>query len=103
MERESLGLLPLDHSQAQEFLASVPEEERSDCWWLVLRDGTLVRGDEGGGRRILTEMGLTRPIGRLLGLLPVSGAIDAFDRWLARARGRLSRFVPDGSAPVRYP
>jgi hypothetical protein len=51
----------------------------------------------------LTEVRLTRRIGRILRRLRVSPVIDTLDRWLARYRKHLGRFVPDGAAPMRYP
>jgi hypothetical protein len=81
----------------------VPEERRKECWWLVLRDGTPVPGDDGGGVALLTELRLTRPLGALLRALRLARAIDIFDMGLARARKQLSRIVPDGAAPRRYP
>jgi hypothetical protein len=81
----------------------VPEEERDRCWWLVLRDGTAVPGDRGGGVAALAEIRLTRPLGRLLQRLGASPLIDAFDRVVSRHRARLGRLVPDGPAPRRYP
>ncbi len=84
-------------------LASVPEKERVECWWLILRDGTPVEGDLGGGVLLLTEVRLTRPIGRALGLLRLSAVIDVLDKILARYRKSLSWFVPDGPAPHRFP
>ena len=81
----------------------MPEEKRTECWWLILRDGTAVDGDHGGGVLLLTELKLTRPIGRILGLLRLSSTIDVCDRVLSRYRKRLSRFVPDGPSPQRFP
>jgi hypothetical protein len=80
----------------------VPEDERGECWWLVLRDGTLVPGDGGGGVALFAEVRLTRPLGRVLRALRLSRLVDAFDKFVARHRGRLGRFVPDGPAPRRY-
>ena len=84
-------------------LASVPEEERGQCWWILLRDGTMVRGDEGGGVILLAEIRLTGPLGRALRAVRLSPVIDVADRVLARYRSRLGRFVPEGPAPRRYP
>ena len=84
-------------------LASVPEEERGQCWWIVLRDRAVVRGDEGGGVLLLAEIRLTGPLGRALRAVRLSTAVDAADRVLSRYRSRLGRFVPDGPAPRRYP
>lgn len=78
------------------------EERRSKCWWIVLRDGTLVAGDKGGGVTLLTELQSTRLIGRLLSALRLSPVIDALDKLAAHHRGRLSRLVPEGPAPRRY-
>ena len=84
-------------------LASVPEERRRECWWLVRRDGTPVAGDEGGGVMLFTEVQLTRPLGRVLRTLRLSPLIDVLDRVLSQYRKRIGRFVPEGPAPRRYP
>jgi hypothetical protein len=81
----------------------VPEDARGECWWLVLRDGTPIAGDAGGGVAALTELSLTRPLGRLLAAAHASPVVDAVDKLVARHRGRLGRLVPDGPAPRRYP
>jgi hypothetical protein len=96
-------LLPLADQEADRLLASVPEEARWECWWLVLADGTPVPGDGGGGVTLFAELQLTRPLGRLLRALRVSPLVDALDKLAARHRTRLGRFVPDGPAPRRYP
>ena len=100
---QELALLPLGDEEAGHLLASVPEEERGQCWWIVLRDGTVVRGDEGGGVLLLEEVHLTGPLGRALRAVRLSPVVDTFDRVLARYRSRLGRIVPDGPAPRRYP
>jgi hypothetical protein len=81
----------------------VPPEQWEQNWWLVLRDGTLLRGNYGGGVGLLTEMRLTRLMGRLLAALHFSPLIDAFDRFVARRRAKWSWFVPKGPAPRRFP
>ncbi len=98
-----MALLPLGDEEAGHLLASVPEEKRGECWWLVLRDGTVVRGDEGAGVMLLEEIRLTGPLGRALRVVRLSPAVDAADTVLARYRKRLGRFVPEGPAPRRYP
>ena len=80
-----------------------PRKGRGECWWLVLRDGTPVAGDEGGGVMLFAELQLTRALGRVLRTLRVSPLIDSLDKVLARSRKRLGRFVPEGPAPRRYP
>jgi hypothetical protein len=95
--------LPLADAEAGELLASVPEEARDACWWLVLRDGTPVRGNGGGGVLLLRAVRVTRPLGRLLNALGLSRVVDVLDDLLASQRRRLGRFVPEGPAPRRYP
>ena len=62
-------------AEAARLLASVSEERRKECWWLVLRDGTPVAGDAGGG--VL--------------LLPIVALGDL--RWLADPRGAYGRMA----------
>ncbi len=81
----------------------MPEEKRGECWWLVLCDGTVVRGDEGAGVMLLEAIHFTGPLGRALRVVRLSAAVDAADRVLARYRSPLGRFVPEGAAPRRYP
>ena len=98
-----MALLPLEDEEAGRLLASVPEELRTDSWWFVLRDGTPVAGNNGGGVAVLTEIELTRPLASVLRGMRLSPLLNALDKLVARYRGNLSRFVPEGSAPRRYP
>jgi len=100
---QKLALLPLADDEAKRLLATIPEEERGECWWLVRIDGTPVAGDGGGGVELLSELRVTRPLGVLLRALRLSSLVDAGDKVLARYRKALSRIVPDGPAPRRYP
>jgi hypothetical protein len=81
----------------------VPEDARDECWWLVLRDGTPIAGDAGGGVSLFAEVRLTRPLGRVLRTLQASALLDVLDKVVARHRSRLGPFVPEGPAPRRYP
>lgn len=96
-------MLPLADPEANALLASVAEEKRQLSWWLVLRDGTPMAGDDGGGVALLSELPGTRWLGRLLKALRLSAVVDALDKLVAHQRGRLSRIVPDGAIPRRYP
>jgi hypothetical protein len=93
----------LDDVEAARLLAAVAPEQRGECWWLVLRDGTPVPGDRGGGVALLLEVRSTRPLGRFLRATSASGLLDAIDRLVARHRAPLGRLVFDGEAPRRYP
>ena len=81
----------------------MPEEDRGECWWLVQRDGPPIAGDAGGAVAVLVEISLTRPLGRVLRALRAAPLLDAFDRLVARQRGRLGHLVREGPAPRRYP
>ncbi len=96
-------MLRLADEEAERLLASVPEEGRLECWWLVLRDGTPVAGDRGGGVMLFCELQLTRPLGRTLRALRLSPLIDALDKLLSQSRKYIGWFVPEGPAPRRYP
>jgi hypothetical protein len=101
--RRQLAFVRLVDAEAAGLLASIAEEERDECWWFVLRDGLAVPGDGGGAVALLSEVRSTRPLGRLLGAVGAGALLDAVDKVVARHRGRLGRFVPDGPAPRRYP
>jgi predicted DCC family thiol-disulfide oxidoreductase YuxK len=100
---EQLALLPLTDEGAGCLLARIPENGRSESWWIVRRDGMPLAGTSGGGIVLLTEIPLTRWLGLLLDAWGLSPLIDALDALVARYRSRLSPFVPDGPAPRRYP
>lgn len=76
---------------------------RGKTWWLVLRDGTPVAGNHGGGVMLLEEIRLTRPIGVVLRNLRVSPIIDMLDKLLDLIRARIGWMVPEGDSPRRYP
>ena len=96
-------MLPLKDEEAGHLPGSIPEEARHECWWLVLRDGRPIAGHHGGGVMLLAELDVTRPLGRLLGGLRLSPIVDVLDAMVSRYRKSLSRVVPDGPAPRRYP
>lgn len=100
---EHLALLPLTDEGAGRLLASVPENRRTESWWIVRCDGAPVAGKSGAGMVLLSELWLTRRLGRVPGAIGLSPLIDALDGVFARYRGRLSWLVPDGPAPQRYP
>lgn len=95
--------MPLEDEQAASLLFSVPEAQRSECWWLVLRDGRALPGDGGAALPLLAEFRPTRALARLLAALNAGPALNRLDALVARHRSRLGRLVPDGPAPRRYP
>ena len=96
-------MLPLADPEAGLLLALIPEDERDECWWFVLRDGTPVAGNKGGGVAMLALFPLTRPLAFVLRLFRLSPLIDWADDVLSGQRGRLGKVIPEGSEPRRYP
>jgi predicted DCC family thiol-disulfide oxidoreductase YuxK len=100
IDRErALAILPLQDPGADALLGAVPERERLESWRLVAPDGTLA-GHGAGLPALLRTMRHTRPLGRLLAVVPAD-TLDAAYGLLARNRGRLGKLVPDGPAPRR--
>ena len=86
--RDELALLPLEHAEAGILLASVPRERRTDCWWLVLRDGSPLRGDRSGALLLFIALWISRPIGRVPISLRVTSFLDTLDESVGEYRGR---------------
>jgi predicted DCC family thiol-disulfide oxidoreductase YuxK len=97
----ALAIMPLQDPGADALLAAVPERERLASWRLAAPDGAIA-GYGAGLPALLRAMRPTRPLGRLLGLVPAS-VLDAAYGLIARNRGRLAKLVPDGPAPRRPP
>ena len=100
---QELAILPLADEEAGRLLDAVPESRRTESWWVVRCDGIPIASKRGAGMVLITEIRLTRPLGRGLRAIGLSRFVDALDALVARHRGRLSRLVPDGPAPRRYP
>ena len=100
---EQLALVPLEDDEAASLLASVSEEDRSERWWLVLRDGQALPGDGGAALPLLMELRLTRTLARALDALNAGPALDRLDALVARHRTWIGRLVPNGPAPRRFP
>jgi len=99
--RQELAFLTLQDDAATPLLAAVPMSERYDTWRLASTDGSL-SGFGAGAPALLESMGVTRPVGRLLGRIP-DAMLDRVYRLIARNRGTLGRLIPAGPAPRRYP
>ena len=96
-----LAVLPLQDDDAAGLLSRLPEEERLASWRLV-RPGGDIAGEGRGAPELLSALRLTRPIARLVQLVPPR-ALDATYRLVAGNRRRLGRLVPDGPTPRRFP
>lgn len=101
--QQAVALLPLADPDAATLLASVSEDKRELSWWIILRDGTPIAGDAGGGVALLAELPGLRVFGHLLKAFQLSLVVDALDKLVAHHRGRLSHIIPDVTVPRRYP
>ena len=101
--RERLALLPLATEEAAYLLATVPQSKRTESWWLVLHDGSAVAGKDGGALVLLAEIPLTSWIASALVWTGLSPLVHRLEALIARHRGAMSRVVPDGPAPSRFP
>jgi predicted DCC family thiol-disulfide oxidoreductase YuxK len=100
---QQLALLPLGEPEVGRLLDTVAEDVRTQSWWIVHRDGSFVAGKSGAVAALLTQMHATRWLGRVVIVSGLSPLLDALDRLIARNRTRLSRLVPEGPAPRRFP
>lgn len=98
---QALGILPLQDLEADALLAALPADERLASWRFVAPDGTL-SGYGAAVPALLETMRLTRPLGRLLGLVPAR-VLDRTYGLVARNRARFRRVVPDRPGPRRLP
>jgi predicted DCC family thiol-disulfide oxidoreductase YuxK len=95
-------MLGLESPEAAWLLAGVPEERRAETLRLVRPDGTVVAGGD-AALAALGAVRATRPLRRALAAAGAERlARDAYER-VARNRERLGRFLPDGTAPRRFP
>lgn len=88
--RDELEMLPPDHDEARTLLASIPEDRRAESWWLVLRDGSPVRGDRNGALLLLIALWIARPVGRVPTHRRVSSFHETLAETAAQYRARLS-------------
>ncbi len=101
--KQKLALLPYTDPESARLLSSVPMERQGQTWWFVGCDGTTTPGNHGGGIAVLHVILLTRWIAFLCAKLNLSPMLDKLDRYVAIKRSGWSDFVPEGSAPRRYP
>jgi hypothetical protein len=88
-----LAFLPFRHPEAAPFLERLAPEERFASWRLVRPDGSLA-GYGTGVVPLLEAMRVTRPLARVVALVPAR-LLDALYGLVAKRRGALGRLVPD--------
>ena len=95
-----LGLVGLEDDPADALLEGIPEEERLSSIRLALPDGRLLSGGD-AVLGTLARLPATRPLAAAAEILHARAAVGCLYELVARNRGRLGRFVPDGPAPRR--
>lgn len=84
--------MPFDAPEAARFVVFLTEEELHKSWRFVQRDGNaLIKGH--AAVALLTELDVTRPLGRLLGLLRLQAVVGILYLAISRSRPLLSRLV----------
>ncbi|MDQ3952979.1 MAG: hypothetical protein M3279_08470 [Actinomycetota bacterium] len=78
------------------------EEQLRHSWQLIERDGT--RLTEGPAAvRLMELLKPTRRLGRVCRVRPLTRIVGAIDRLIKVSRPKLSRLVPRGPGPRRWP
>lgn len=99
---EALALLPFDDPNAAPFVVFLTEEQLKASWQLIECDGTrLTKGP--AAVRLMELLRWTRWLGRLCRLRPLTRLVGWIDHAISVNRPRLSRLVPRGPGPRRWP
>lgn len=97
-----LGFLSIRHPDAGPLLDGATDTDPLASWSLVFPNGSRLSGGP-GVVALLERLSLLRWIGRMARALRLAPVLGVVDRWVARYKGRLSRRVPDGPGPHRFP
>jgi predicted DCC family thiol-disulfide oxidoreductase YuxK len=100
--RRRLALLGLEDDAAEQLMKEVPREARLSSVRLVLPDGGRLSGGD-AMLGTLAQTPATKPLALAVRALRAESVVDKLYRLVARNRGTLGRFVPDGQAPRRFP
>lgn len=99
---ENLAILPFDDPNAAQFVVFLTEEQLKYSWQLIECDGTrLTKG--AAAVRLMQLLHPLRWLGRLCGPRPLTKLVGAIDHLISLSRPRLSKIVPKGPGPRRWP
>jgi hypothetical protein len=100
---ENLAILPFDDPNAAPFVVFLTEEQVKFSWQLIECDGTrLTKG--AAAVRLMELLKPTRWIGRLCRGRPLlTRIVGAIDHFISVHRPKLSKCVPKGPGPRRWP
>jgi hypothetical protein len=99
---DRLAMLPFDDPEAARFVVFLTEEQLKFSWQLIERDGTrLTKGP--AAVRLMQHLRPTRWLGRCCRPRALTWLVGLIDHVISVSRPRLSRFVPKGPGPRRWP
>ena len=103
MDRDgALAILPFDDPEAARFVVFLTEEQVKYSWQLIECGGTrLVKVP--AAVRLLQLLKPTRWLGKLCRARPLTRLVGVIDHLICVNRPRLSRLVPKGPGPRRWP
>src|ERR671917_374271 len=99
---ENLAILPFDDPNAAPFVVFLTEEQVKFSWQLIECDGTrLTKGE--AAVRLMEHLKPTRWLGKLCRPRLLTRIVGAIDHLISLARPQLSKIVPKGPGPRRWP
>jgi hypothetical protein len=99
---EKLAILPFDDPNAAQFVVFLTEEQVKYSWQIIECDGKrLTRGE--AAVRLMELLKPTRWLGKVCRARLLTGLVGAVDHVISVNRPKLSRLVPKGAGPRRWP
>ena len=99
---ENLAILPFDDSNAAQFVVFLTEDQLKYSWQLIECDGTrLVKG--AAAVRLMQLLHPLRWVGRICRRPLLTKLVGAVDHLICISRPKLSKIVPKGPGPRRWP
>lgn len=99
---ENLAILPFDDPNAARFVVFLTEDQVKYSWQLIERDGTrLTKG--AAAVRLMQLLKPLRWLGRLCRFRPLTRLVGVADHAICVSRPKLSKIVPKGPGPRRWP
>ena len=99
---EKLAILPFDDPNSAPFVVFLTEEQLRFSWQLIECDGTrLTKGE--AAVRLMEHLKPVRWLGKLCRARLLTRLVGAIDHLISVNRPKLSRLVPRGPGPRRWP
>lgn len=97
-----MAILPFDDPNAARFVVFLTEDQVKYSWQLIERDGTrLTKG--AAAVRLMQLLKPLRWLGQLCRFRPLTKLVGAADHAICVSRPKLSKIVPKGPGPRRWP